>query len=342
MPREWVEQEELVLRVNRLFVVLILAMLVAVASTAAFAKPQENTPRAKNFEVGLIGDFPYGPEKEVEAQNLFDELNGERLAFVTHDGDIKNSSTACTNDVYEKEYRRFETSVNPFIYTPGDNDWTDCHRLPNPSPEEADPLNRLAFLRQTFFTDGYSLGRREIPLERQSKAYPENARWRYGDVTFATLHLIGSNNNRPTTAAPEIGNEEEWRARNEANIAWLEGTFDVAEESDSAAVMLVIQANIFERDTQVPSGFAEFKDALLRETIAFGKPVVLVHGDTHYFRIDKPLYANEGDESSRVMNFTRVETFGDEDVHWVRATVDTRDPEVFAFQPEIVQENVTP
>jgi len=91
MPREWVEQEELVLRVNRLFVVLILAMLVAVASTAAFAKPQENTPRAKKFEVGLIGDFPYGPEKEVEAQNLFDELNGERLAFVTHDGDIKTA-----------------------------------------------------------------------------------------------------------------------------------------------------------------------------------------------------------------------------------------------------------
>ena len=106
--------------------------------------------------------------------------------------------------------------------------------------------------------------------------------------------------------------------------------------------MLVIQANIFERDTQVPSGFAEFKDALKRETLAFGKPVVLVHGDTHYFRTDKLLYAQEGDEGSRVMNFTRLETFGDEDVHWVRATVDTRDPEVFSFQPEIVGENVTP
>jgi hypothetical protein len=47
MPWGWVEQEELVLRVNRLFAVLILAMFVAVASTAAFAKPQENTPRAK-------------------------------------------------------------------------------------------------------------------------------------------------------------------------------------------------------------------------------------------------------------------------------------------------------
>ncbi|MBA2712195.1 MAG: hypothetical protein H0U55_01380 [Rubrobacteraceae bacterium] len=330
------------LRANHLIGVLMLAVLVAVASTAAFARPQENTTRAKKFEVGLIGDFPYAPEQQTEAQNLFDELNGERLAFVTHDGDIKSGSTACTDDVYEREYRRFEASENPFVYTPGDNEWTDCHRLPNPSPEEADPLNRLALLRRTFFSDGYSLGRKEIPLQRQSEAYPENARWRYGGVTFATLHVVGSNNNRPTTATPTIGNEEEWRARNSANIAWLKKTFGAAERQDSTAVMLVIQANIFEEDTQEPSGFAEFRDTLRRESIAFGKPVVLVHGDSHYFRIDKPLYAEEGDEGSRILNFTRVETFGDQDVHWVRATVDTRDPEVFSFQPEIVEENVTP
>ena len=57
---------------------------------------------------------------------------------------------------------------------------------------------------------------------------------------------------------------------------------------------------------------------------------------------DKPLYANESDESSRVMNLTRVETFGDEDVHWVRATIDIRDPEVYSFQSEKVDENVGP
>ena len=156
------------------------------------------------------------------------------------------------------------------------------------------------------------------------------------------MHVVGSNNNRPTTEVPAIGNEREWRARNAANIAWLEGTFGSAERRDSAAVMVVIQANIFEEDTDQPSGFAGFQKALRRETIAFEKPVVLVHGDSHYFRIDKPLYAEEGDEETRVLNFTRVETFGDADVHWVRATVDTRDDEVFSFEPEIVEENVAP
>ena len=101
--------------------------------------------------------------------------------------------------------------------------------------------------------------------------------------------------------------------------------------------MLVIQANPFEEDTATPSGFTEFKAALEEAVRAFDGPVVLVHGDSHTFRIDKPVIS-EG----RPLNFTRVETFGSPDVHWVRATVDARDDEVFSFEPEIVEENVAP
>ena len=96
------------MRTNRIIVVLMLALLVAVASTAALARPKENS--VKRFEVGMIGDFPYAPGQQVQAQNLLDELNVEKLAFITHDGDIKSGSTACTDDVYEREYSRFETS----------------------------------------------------------------------------------------------------------------------------------------------------------------------------------------------------------------------------------------
>ena len=330
---------------SRLLLILIVAIITASATVAASAEPGDRGPGTggpEEFEVGLIGDFPYAPEQEREAENLLDELNGEDLAFVAHDGDIKSGSTACADGVYRREYRRFEGSRNPFVYTPGDNEWTDCHRTPNPTPEEADPLNRLDLLRRTFYADDDSLGRREIPLQRQNERYPENARWRSGDVTFATMHVVGSNNNRPTTEAPAIGDEKEWRARNAANLAWLESTFGSAKRRGSEAVMLVIQANIFEEDTDEPSGFAEFKEAFRRETVAFKRPVVLVHGDSHYFRIDKPLYAEEGNEETRVLNFTRVETFGDADVHWVRATVDPRDEEVFSFEPELVEENVAP
>jgi hypothetical protein len=77
---------------------------------------------------------------------------------------------------------------------------------------------------------------------------------------------------------------------------------------------------------------------LERETLAFDKPVVLVHGDTHYFRIDKPLYS--ATSKRMIEHFTRVETFGAPNVHWLRAIVDPNDPQVFMFKPEMVQKNL--
>lgn len=159
-------------------------------------------------------------------------------------------------------------------------------------------------------------------------------------MTFATLHVVGSNNNRSTVARPSTGNEEEYRARNTANLEWLSETFVSAEASGSPGVMLVMQANIFEEDTNRPSGFAEFKAALAEETAAFDGPVVLVHGDTHTFRIDKPL--SDPGTGAPLPNFTCIETFGSPNVYWVRASVDARNPEVFSFRPELVNENLAP
>ena len=88
----------------------------------------------------------------------------------------------------------------------------------------------------------------------------------------------------------------------------------------------------------------EFLSALRDQVIAFRKPVSYVHGDSHYFRVDKPLLDSQG---RRLENFTRVETFGDNqgngnnDVHWVKVLVDARSREVFAYQPQIVPGNRT-
>ena len=69
--------------------------------------------------------------------------------------------------------------------------------------------------------------------------------------------------------------------------------------------MLVIQANPFEEDVATPSGFTKFKAALEEEVTAFDGPVLLVHGDSHTFRMDRPVISE-----TRPLNFTRVETFG--------------------------------
>jgi len=93
-----------------------------------------------------------------------------------------------------------------------------------------------------------------------------------------------------------------------------------------------------------PDGYQEFLTVLRDETVAFRRPVVGVNGDSHYFRIDKPLQDSQG---RRVENFTRVETFGDHqengnnDVHWLKVDVDPRSREVFAYQPQIVPGNRT-
>ena len=184
----------------------------------------------------------------------------------------------------------------------------------------------------------------------------ENRRWTVGGVTYATLNIQGSCNNL-CGDGPDM---EEYAARNRADIAWMEETFEDATARRSAAVMFISQADpgfsqsefdapqrepisLAQTDGN-PDGFQEFLLALRAQVIAFRKPVAYVHGDSHYFRIDKPLLDAPG--GRRIQNFTRIETFGDHaeadnaDVQWVKVLIDTRSPEVFAYQPQVVPGNV--
>jgi len=92
-----------------------------------------------------------------------------------------------------------------------------------------------------------------------------------------------------------------------------------------------------------PSGTSELRELLINEVEAFRRPVLLVHGDTHYFRIDNPLAprAKRGQLGTPSLeNFTRVETFGTPYNHWIEITADVSKPGVFSYQPRIVSANV--
>ena len=69
----------------------------------------------------------------------------------------------------------------------------------------------------------------------------------------------------------------------------------------------------------------------------YDKPVAFIHGDTHIFRIDKPLISAKTQRPFE--NFTRMETFGNPETHWTRVTVDPADPQLFTFRASIVPEN---
>ena len=144
--------------------------------------------------------------------------------------------------------------------------------------------------------------------------------------------------------AADIGDKvlsKEYTERNRANLAWTRDGFAYARTNDLRAIMLILQADPhFDLDAtnRLRRGFNEFLSLIEKETLAFKKPVVFVHGDSHYFRIDKPLLGSKS--KRRIENFTRVETFGAANTHWVAATIDPRDPNLFEFSPRIVPGNV--
>ncbi|MDQ3680412.1 MAG: metallophosphoesterase [Actinomycetota bacterium] len=314
--------------------VMVGAALAVGLLLARASRDQTSPGGGKRFQFALIGDARYRPDEYPKFQRLQERINAERVAFTIHVGDIKGGGS-CADRVYQETLQIFNEFSSPLVYTPGDNEWTDCG--------DRRPRERLAFLRRVFFAGQESQGRERLRLDRQSREYPENARWRFSDVTFATLHVVGSNNNRPDPSRPEgtSGDAGEHAARNTANLEWLAETFQEARADASVAVVLAMQADpAFERSSGQRSGYEDLLAALERETVAFAKPVVLVHGDSHVSRIDKPLVNRA---TGRVVeNFTRVETFGSPDIHWVRGTVDTGDARVFTFRKELVDANREP
>jgi hypothetical protein len=326
-------------------------LLVVVALAGAAVVHGGAASPSRGFAFGVIGDMPYHPEQEAQFPHLMQALNEADLAFVVHVGDLKASVTPCSDEVFAQRKALFHTSKHPFIYLPGDNEWSDCHEA---KAADYDPLERLTKLRELFFSGGQSLGQRVLPLTQQSydpayAKFRENVRWAVGEVLFVGLHLVGSNNNRGRT--PE--GDAEYAERNAANLVWLKQAFAVAKRDGHKGLVLLTQANPYFEDRwppfyvkylrigppidPQPSGFSDFLTALEAEVLAFDRPVVLVHGDTHYFRVDKPLF---GSTSRRMVeHFTRVETFGARNVHWVRGLVDPTAPEVLTFTPEIVKHN---
>jgi len=336
-----------------LFILLCAAFPILMAAGCASVPAVDS---AGKFEIGLIGDQHYDAESTAKFPNIMAEMNRANLAFVVHVGDIGAPPYgSCNDETYYRRRDEFNQSRHPFVFTPGDNEWTDCHQAGIP-----DSLERLSKVREVFFQGERSLGLRTMPLTRQSNdphyaKFRENARWTHGGVVFVTLHMPGSNNNLGRT--PEM--DVEYAERNAANIEWMRQVFQYAKENGSRAIMILIQANPQFQNTwptrrkgslgiapapKKPSGYAEFLGALQREVLAYDKPIVLVHGDTHYFRVDKPLILDDKSGGGRgrvVEHFTRVELFGYPESHWVRATVDPADPNVFSFSPGMVIENST-
>jgi hypothetical protein len=314
------------------------------------AHDPEGDRRHERYTIALFGDMPYNALGKAQYPNLLADINANDVAFSVFDGDLKAGGDGpCTDDnLYFPALANFATLERPLIWLPGDNDWTDCWGRYGPGTGGQDPLERLDHERDLFASTDRSLGRETLRLHRESSEggayaqYRENVRWTYGPVVFVGLNVQGSNDNYPypgvdgeTRSQAEIDRQRaEAVARKAANLHWLDEGFAHATRIGARGIMVIWQADPnFNNEQHL---YPDYISALRDHTVAFPGQVVLVHGDSHYFKVDRPLDAPGG---GVLANFTRVETFGARNTHWVSATIDPGAPNLFVFEPRLVPGN---
>ena len=296
----------------------------AVLSVAAPDAASADNPYAKPLTLAVIGDVPYGTDQEAGFGDLIGAVNSDpKVRVAVHVGDFKSGSTTCSNERFTAVRTAFDSFEDPLILTPGDNDWTDCHRVNNGGYE---PLERLAALRSTFFaTPGTTLGGRSLRVRNQPSLV-ENVRWTGSGVVFATLHVVGSNNGLAPQSglgrtAPTPEQVAEVDARVVATPEWVDKAFDAAERSDALGVVLAMQADTWQPLPE--SGQQAVVDRITARTAAFDGQVLVLQGDSHEFVADNPL---------GLANFTRIVVHGETlPFEYLRLTVDRRDPELFSW-----------
>jgi hypothetical protein len=320
---------------------LALALAVAIAtgtglvvSTSGPPAPTPNPPGT--FAFGALGDAPYYPWEDWRYPLVLQDLDGNDLEFAIHVGDI--FWRPCSDARYERSLRWFNGLRHPLIYVPGDNEWADCW-----TEQEGgfSPSDRLAHLRGTLYPrPSASLGRQTLPLESQSKnpafaEFVEHARWSRSGVIFATLHVVGSGNFTKPFPARTAADDEEPRRRLDAALAWLRETFARARSQSATAVVVSFHADPgFDWPPAEQLPFRPLLDAFEDEAVAFAKPVLLIHGDSHDFTTDHPLLARATKQP--INNVTRLEVPGSPLVGWVRVVVTPGPTPAFAFEERLV------
>jgi len=325
----------------------------------------------KPLTVAVFGDWPYSTTLLNNAPLLLNSVNGDPdVSLVIHVGDIHSGSMPCTgaglnpipagaNPGWNQGiFNIFEQFTDPLVYTPGDNEWTDCHK----TKEFASgyPLYELAAVRGLFFpAPGYTIGGVQKEVESQAMEYDteypadaqfvENVMWKDSNVVFVTLNVPGSNNDglpwSGGTGHPflnEAARQQEVAERNAADLRWLDHAFKKAK--NSAAVVIAIQADMWDLAATVPGGdgldgYDAFVQALADHAVDFGRPVLLLNGDSHLYEADQPLADPTSatgviHHTQAVPNLTRITVQGSTNTpnEWLKLTIDPNSPNVFTWQ----------
>jgi hypothetical protein len=296
------------------------------APTAA-AAPDE-CPAGSTY----VPDSPNGPNpgdtRQIAATPAFIAAinRDQKVDLVVHTGDIHSGSTYCTLAYDQTIFNLWTQFKDPLVYTPGDNEWSDCQKtkegggLKNSAGEyvayaAGHPVANLALVRSMFFpVPGETLGGRSKHVISQALAYDpahpsdaeyvENVMWEQARVLFVTLNIPGGSNNDDdlwnaaafgaVKSAPQL---QDIAQRTAADLRWLDAAFAQATAHGDKAVVITEQADMWDLDGTLPAAnhlanYEPFINKIAALTKSFGKPVLLINGDSHKYRSDNPLKDN--------------------------------------------------
>src|ERR1700712_3490012 len=297
----------------------VLALGVAVAAPAAAAGPsgRSDDHHSSSFSYAIYGDAPYGTSptdtSETDATPAFiHAVNADKaVSTVVHVGDIHSGSQYCTQAYDEQIQHLWAGFADPMVYTPGDNEWTDCHKKKegggayNPATGQIDYVkdasgnlvDNLALVRSIFFaTPGGTLGSGGLRVRSQARVdnhahptdgqYRENVMWERDGVLFATVNVPGGSNNDadPWYGAPTASPQQTTEAANRtaAALRWLDRAFSTAGKIHARSVVVMTQADMWDldgRDVSHLTSYEPLVSSLATHTNAYGKPVLLINGD---------------------------------------------------------------
>jgi hypothetical protein len=338
-------------------------------SNAAFASPSERGEEegARPLTIAVIGDWPYNQNLLDNAPRLVASVNADsNVSALIHVGDIHSGSQPCTsagilppiptsNPGWNQKIRYwFDQFRAPVVYTPGDNEWTDCHKKKQFS--SGDPLKELASVRDLFFSrPGVTLGARAERVATQARefdpAYPkdaqfvENVRFEKSRIVFVTVNVPGSNNDTLpwTSFANPAAQATEVAERTAADLRWLDAAFDRADDEHARAVVIALQADMWDTSALVAGGdgldqYTPIVQRIADLALKFRRPVLLLNGDSHLYEADQPLADPQSTlgkihRTRAVPNLTRLTVQGSTNApaEWLRLTIDPRTPQVFSW-----------
>jgi len=292
-------------------------------------------PATSGVTLAVIGNVPYSTFQLRTFPKLVDQIGSNPdSAFVAHLGNLKNDESPCSDAYYSEVRGLLDTFPDPLLYTPGQNDWANCHKRQNGGTS---PLNRLGGLRNFFFASPNTglAQRSERFRDYAADRFPENVRFAVAGTSFAAIHVVGSENGlRPWTGASTVNREQrdEVTERTRSAIRVLQDTFAGASAHGDRSVVIFTHADMFPPGQQsgdaLVSAYKPIVSALAAEAAAFPGEVYLLDAGSGVYRSDRPLAGSSSwrklyDVTERVDRLHRVTVDGAAQAgSYLRMTID--------------------